>query len=442
MANEVPLYAVNKEGNSKWGFIDKNGKLLIDANYDYVEDFNFENKKAIVFQTQSEQSGLKPKTHVGLIDIEGNPILDFSNDLLNVEYRNNSKEDPMFQISVGKTPTFYFNKKGHQLFVNPTKMRPFVEGLALFRSKDNRWGYVDSIGNILIEPQFKSARPFSEGLAMVVDSSEYCSFINQKGEIVFKTKFTEKQQIGLGDFHEGRCWFKGTNGWFWGCFDKKGVEIIEPRFYHKITGAYLPKPSESYNLPMDFMNGVASVQVLDANQKPAYTIIDLEGNQKIDPGVFMVIEPFDENGLAVYSKDSKDKKGLLNLVGKTIVPPRYKSILPFVNGFAKVATNQGKWGLINLKGEEVVKPIYQEIGVVAEGMIPVKTKDHGWSFIQTAEETIIPGPFKWVTHFQNGISFVNRKEKDFLIDKLGNEISISDGAPVFFFGRNFRGRHK
>jgi len=432
MLNEAALYAINKEGKSKWGFIDKNGNLLIDANYDYVKDFNDENNKALVYETQSEQSGLKPKTHVGLIDQKGNRLLDFTDDLLNVEYRNNSKKNPFFQITVGKTPTFYFNKKGHQVFVNPTRMRPFVEGLALFRSKENRWGYVDSIGNVLIKPRFKYARPFSDGLAMVVDSSGFCSFINQKGIIVFKTKFTEKQQIGLGDFHEGRCWFKGTKGWFWGCFDKRGSEVIEPRFYHKITGAYLPKPAESYILPMDFINGVASIRVLDANQKPVFTIIDRQGNQKIDPGVFAIIGPFDKNGLAIYSTDSKEKKGLLDLDGKVLCPPRYKAIQAFEKGFAKVISNQGNWGLINLAGEEIVKPVYQEIGIVSEGLIPVKTKGRGWTFVDETGKMIISGPFNSVTAFQSGMSFVNRKEKNFLIDELGNEISISNGTPLFF----------
>ncbi len=430
--NTAPVYALSKTDKSKWGFIDEHGKLQIDPNFDFVEDFNVDHERAIIFQTQAKQSGIKPKALVGMIDRNGKRILDFTDELLSIDYKNINKNKSFFQITVGKTPTFYFNKKGHQVFVNPTRMRPFTQGFALFRNKDNKWGYVDSIGNILIEPRFKYARPFSDGLAMVVDASGFCSFINQQGIIVFKTKFTEKQRMGLGDFHEGRCWFKEKKGWFWGCLDKTGREIIEPRFYYKITTASLPKPAESYTLPMDFKNGVASIRVLDQDKKPAYTIIDTLGNQKIEPGFFSVIEPFDKNGLAVYSNSTKKEKGLLNLEGKALCPPRYKTILEFENGLAKVQSNQGKWGLITIAGEEAVKPIYQKIGSLAEGLIPVNIKNQGWSFINSTGKKIIPGPFKTATSFQNGMSLVNRAEKKFLIDKLGNNLRISMGEPLFF----------
>jgi len=327
--NNTLLYALSKTDSSKWGFINEQGTLHINPDFDYVEDFNSENERAIVFKTLSDQSGLKPKAGFDLIDKNGKKLLNISQDLLNISYKKIQKSNSFFQITVGKTPTFYFNKKGHQVFVNPTRMRPFKEGLALFRSPNNKWGYVDSIGNILIEPRFKYARPFSDGLALVVDETGYCSFIDQKGTVVFKTSFTEKQQIGLGDFHEGRCWFKGTKGWFWGCFDKTGHKIIEPHFYHKIVARALPEPAEPYLLPMDFKNGVASIQILDKNGKPAYTIIDPQGNNKIEPGKYAFIEPFDENGLAVYSPDSKQEKGLLNKAGKEISSARYKKIKPF-----------------------------------------------------------------------------------------------------------------
>lgn len=430
--NKAAVYALSKTEKSTWGFIDENGKLLFDTTYDYVEDFNEENERALVFQTLADKSGLKPKTSVELIDKKGKKLLDFEDDLLSIDFKNINKNKTFFQITVGKTPTFYFNQKGHQVFVNPTRMRPFAEGLALFRSKENKWGYVDSTGNIVIEPRFSYARPFSDGLAMVIDSSGFCSFINPKGTIVFKTRFSEKQQIGLGDFHEGRCWFKGKKGWFWGCLDKTGAEVMEPRFYYKITGASLPKAAEPYRLPMDFKNGIASIRILGQDKKPAYTIIDTTGNQKIKPGTFATIEPFDKNGLAVYSIAAKKEKGLLNSDGKKLCPPRYQTIQAFENGFAKVQSTEDQWGLINLAGEEVIKPGYQQIGLATEGLIPVKTKNRGWSFVDNTGKKQIPGPFKKVTSFQSGMSFVHRKEKDFLIDKSGNELTVSVGKPLFF----------
>ncbi len=430
--NTAALYALGKKGDSKWGFIDEQGELILDATNDYVGNFSEETKRAVVYKTLPNKSGIKPKSKVNLIDLSGKKLLNFKEDLLSIDYKNINKDKSFFQITVGKTPTFYFNKKGHQVFVNPTKMRPFVEGLALYRSKENKWGFVDSTGTVLIKPRFKFARPFSDGLAMVIDSTGFCAFINTKGAIVFKTNFTQQQQLGLGDFHENRCWFKGEKGWFWGCFDKTGKEIITPSFHHKITKASLSKPGESYALPMDFNKGVASVSVLDENKKLAYTIIDSLGNQKIKPGTFAMIKPFDENGLAIFLNSKNEKIGLLNIAGKEICAPKYQSILPFENGFARVVSSQGKWGLINMGGEEIAKPIYEAIGSLAEGLVPVKVKNRGWSFINKTGKAVISGPFKTVTSFQGGISFVHQKDKDFLIDKNGNEIFFSNGKPEFF----------
>ncbi len=430
--NKAALYALGEKVNSKWGFINEKGELVLDASFDFVGDFSAETERATVFETLSDKTGIKPKSRVNLIDQSGKKLLNFKQALLSIDYKNINKNKSFFQVTVGKTPTFYFNKKGHQVFVNPTRMRPFVEGLALFRSKENKWGFVDSTGNVLINPRYKYARPFSDGLAMVVDSTGFCSFINTKGATVFKTNFTEQQQLGLGDFHENRCWFKGDKGWTWGCFDRTGEKIIEPNFYHKITKASLSKPAEPYSLPMDFNQGVASVSVLDENKKLAFTIIDSLGTQIIKPGTFAKIEPFDKNGLATFSNHKSETKGLLNSEGKEICPPKYKTILPFKNGFAKVGSSQGNWGLINIAGEEVAKPSYEKIGLYAEGLVAVKVKNRGWSFINEAENLAIRGPFRTVTAFQGGISFVHQKDKDFLIDKNGNEIFFSNGKPLFF----------
>jgi len=65
-------------------------------------------------------------------------------------------------------------------------------------------------------------------------------------------------------------------------------------------------------------------------------------------------------------------------------------------------------------------------------MVPVKSSDSGWAFVTTNGKKAIPGPFKSVTPFQNGMSFVNRKDKNILIDKEGKSINISVGKPIFF----------
>jgi hypothetical protein len=109
----------------------------------------------------------------------------------------------------------YINEKGK------TFIRPFVidngpdyfeEGLARFRI-DNKFGFFDRRGKIMIKPQFDFAFPFHEGLAAICmgckedPEGEHRSvkggkwgYINKKGKIVIPTQFEE-----AGDFEKGKA---------------------------------------------------------------------------------------------------------------------------------------------------------------------------------------------------------------------------------------------
>lgn len=64
--------------------------------------------------------------------------------------------------------------------------QPFSEGLAAVFVK-NRWGYVDSIGNLAIYPRFTEAAPFHNGLARV-RSGKALAYIDPAGNFVWKQK--------------------------------------------------------------------------------------------------------------------------------------------------------------------------------------------------------------------------------------------------------------
>ena len=61
----------------------------------------------------------------------------------------------------------------------------FSEDLALAMTRDEKYGFVDKTGRIVISPRpWKNAMPFSEGLALVRDNKYNLHIINTKGEIV------------------------------------------------------------------------------------------------------------------------------------------------------------------------------------------------------------------------------------------------------------------
>ena len=87
---------------------------------------------------------------------------------------------------------------------------------------DQRVGYIDQSGRIMIEPQFKGVGSFSNGLAPIQIKGKW-GFIDQTSQTVIKPKFD-----GVGRFLEdiARIRMKGR----WGYINKTGQVVIKPQF--------------------------------------------------------------------------------------------------------------------------------------------------------------------------------------------------------------------
>ena len=104
----------------------------------------------------------------------------------------------------------------------------FSEGLAnvlCYREHGLKWGYIGCIAEILITviiPQFDDAGPFSEGLAKVKINDKW-GFINKSGKIVIDNVFDD-----AFSFREGMAVVKIDDKY--GYIDKRGTMVVEPQF--------------------------------------------------------------------------------------------------------------------------------------------------------------------------------------------------------------------
>ena len=57
-----------------------------------------------------------------------------------------------------------------------------------------KWGFVDSNGNMIIEPQYEGARSFSNGKAAICQDGLW-GYINQAGEEVLECQFTDVRDV-------------------------------------------------------------------------------------------------------------------------------------------------------------------------------------------------------------------------------------------------------
>ena len=103
----------------------------------------------------------------------------------------------------------------------------FSNGLAAVETEDGLWGFIDTKGNMVIEPQFTKVSFFNESYCVVESRKKrkvYTGIINKQGEFTFpltlNIRLNEKVSNGLIGFKRHHESF--------GIMDTKGNEILTP----------------------------------------------------------------------------------------------------------------------------------------------------------------------------------------------------------------------
>jgi hypothetical protein len=93
---------------------------------------------------------------------------------------------------------------------------------------DEKYGFIDTGGLVVVEPQYVDASNFSEGLAPVLPGEEgLWGYVDQTGTMVIEPQF-----FGAGSFAEGLAPVQWEELGDWGYIDQTGAFYIEPQFYY------------------------------------------------------------------------------------------------------------------------------------------------------------------------------------------------------------------
>lgn len=142
------------------------------------------------------------------------------------------------------------NKKG-EVVIPPISQMPldFREGLSYFFDLNDKAGFVDISGNIVIKPQYEAVSSFYDGLAIAAYNSDVgMGMINKKGEIIIPMKYHD-----FLDYSEG---FLGVRiGEKWGYVDEMGREVT-PIIYDEVYSfengrAVVVKDGRAYEISKD-----------------------------------------------------------------------------------------------------------------------------------------------------------------------------------------------
>ncbi len=272
------LSADGKTG--KYGFVDANGKVVIQPEWDSVA-WGDVLKQSVVFN--EGLCGVQRDGKWGYIDTGGHLVISNQFDAAAPFF------DGLARVSLGKL-VGYIDKMGHYA-INPQfeNAGDFHDGLAPVQTEAG-WGFIDKSGNYAVKPHFQQAdiNGFSGGFAAVCADGK-CGFINRSGTFIIPPQFDT-----VGAFVDGLAPVSINNKG--GYINSAGKIVINPQFDWETT----------------FFDGLAVVSV--SGQEGT---INKKGKYVVNPGQFSIAP----NGGDLQIADSNNGTGLLTRDGKWVVQP-------------------------------------------------------------------------------------------------------------------------
>lgn len=295
----------------------------------------------------------------------------------------------------------------------------FSEGLAAFVIiNGGPKGYIDRVGNIVIEPQYGWAGKFCEGLAAVQKEDKW-GYMDKTGKEIIKPIYDY-----AGDFHDGMAivgirFNDHLHEYKYGIVNNKGEEVVKPQYeYAKdycgnmaAVGkdgkfGYVDKTGrEVIKLRYDSADSFNDGNAIIFEKNDGFGFIDTQGNPITKP-MYSFARPY-RDGLAAVVKNGK--WGFIDKTGKEIIEPRYNFAEDFHEGLARIEKD-GKQGFINVKGEEVIKAQYTRAGNFSEGVAGIE-KDGKWGYIDKTGVEIIGFIFDYADNFKQGLARVMKGGK-------------------------------
>ena len=276
-----------------------------------------------------------------------------------------------------------------------------------------KWGFIDAAGTVVIEPAFDGVSTLlgrnsygysglrypahfaasTGGLEAVEVDGKY-GYIDIRGKFVIEPKFDVASRFSAG-LAAVRI---GDNTAKYGFIDKRGKYIVGKKF-------------DSAEV---FADGFALVRIGDE-----HSFIDKTGAKLADRVFANSTRSFSE-GLASVEDPKSGLFGYIDSRGIDVVPPQFRSTMPFSDGRAVVSNSKGRYGYVDKSGKLVIEFRYDYDGVEAfcDGLAAVKA-DEKWGFIDKEGQTKIRPQFDGATFFRDGWAVVSIGKKEGVINKQG-----------------------
>lgn len=317
--------------NDNWGLIGLNGKILFEN--------EFKSKPSIavngIFKVENQNGEYE------LYKAEKKPQQIGNKSYLNVGYFFENitpaveKNSPISYIDKNGKIIFTFNKHGDY---QVEKAYNFRNGLSRFYTSENKYGYVNTKGKIVISPIYDEGYDFSENVAIVgkKDDSGHCTYyvIDKSGKIVSSLKLGD---IKIG-FDNNYC-FKGgllpyCDENIYGYINKVGEKIIKANDkYRYVTPFEHQHAFYSDDSGTGLINHKGDIVIRAKYDELAYS------------NLFMY------KHFACFKRN--DKYGFVDFDGNEICTFEFDEIIPFLKGKTTFARINKYYSLIDINGKAI-----------------------------------------------------------------------------------------
>jgi len=322
---KLELYPL-KEGTN-YGYFDNTGKEIISSKFAYATVFR--DGLAIV-----KLAGNTPK--YAFINEKGEIVFSktygsvsiFSEGLAWVAPNNADL------TAIDKNGKEKFSIKGAQ------RVSVFKDDLAAYSVKDSvaeRWGFVNTLGETVIRPQFFATGNFCDGLCAVKDGDGNWGYIDKKGVYKIESKFKS-----AGNFLNNKAIVQDQFKEEFGVIDSKGSFIIEPKFQA------MKADNEDFLVQLNDKWGWcnrAGEMIVDFKYEEAFKFIESD------------LAPVKLNGYFGYI----DKKGVIKINFQFAKAYSFNGEIAYAEKKKNADNVYTYAGFIDKKGDFVVKPKFTGI---------------------------------------------------------------------------------
>lgn len=352
----------------QWGFIDKEGNVIIDPILNAPSKFN---------------AGLLPVNDNGLygyLDTNGDWAIEpqfmyampFSEGVATIAMLDENQGGPIYSLinHTGRTITTFRDGSGRGW--------PFKNGAAIVGWTNQKYAVVNKTGDMVFETQFDlyqgdetTYQFIFDGLIGVCTDGKW-GFIDSAGEWIIKAQYE-----GVDRFRDRLCSVKIDGKW--GVIDTTGKVVVEPK----------------YDWYVRFNDGLAAVDI-----DGKYGYIDKEGKVVIQPKYGSAWDFVD--GVAWVSTEKGT--GLIDTTGNWVLKPTFQSVGQFHEGLAAVRISDTNWGYVDKTGKIVIEGYRWTTNFYQDGYAVVMLQNGKFTVIDKTGAQLFDATFDGVGNYTGYIS--------------------------------------